>query len=115
MAQFAHLSVYKTAYTFLVELVQTTKNCPKEFKYSIAEKMQQISVDLILDIYRANSSIDKIPHLEHLLENVEMLNIYLRMCFDLQIISIEKYTVFIEKSGSIAKQTKGWLQACKKN
>ena len=115
MAQFTHLSVYRTAYSFMLEMIQTTKNCPKEFKYSIAEKMQMISVDLILDIYRANNTIDKIPHLSHLLENVEMLNIYLRLCFDLQIINIEKYSSFIEKTGSISKQTKGWIQACKQN
>ena len=112
MAQFTHLSVYKTAYSFLVEVIQTTKNCPKEFKYTIAEKIQSCAVDLILDIYRANSSIDKIPHLNHLLENVETINIYIRICFDLKIISIEKYSIFVEKLGSISKQTKGWIQAC---
>ena len=115
MAQYSHLSVYKTAYSFMLEIVQTTKNCPKEYKYSIAEKMQEISVDIILDIYRANSSIDKIPNLNHLLENVEKLNIYLRVCFDLHIISIEKYSLFIEKTASISKQTKGWMQACLKS
>ena len=113
MAQYNHLSVYKTAYDFMLEMVQLTKNCPKEYKYTIAEKIQEQAVEIIIDIYRANSSVDKIPTLTKLLERVEMLNIYTRMCHDLQIISIEKYSQVVEKLASISKQTKGWMQACK--
>ena len=112
MAQYSHLAVYKSAYDYTLAIVQMTKNCPKEYKYSIAEKIQLISVDMILDIYRANSAADKIPFLKHLLENVEQLFVYMRLCHDLQIINIEKYTHFTENLNSIAKQTNGWIKAC---
>ena len=112
MAQYTHLAVYKSAYDYTLAVVQMTKNCPKEYKYSIAEKIQQLSVDVILDIYRANSAADKTPFLCSLLEKVELLYVYMRLCFDLQIINIEKYTLFIESLNSISKQAKGWMKAC---
>ena len=112
MAQYSHLNIYKSAYDFTLEVIQVTKNCPKEFKYSIMEKIQNLSMDMVLDVYRANSSVDKSLHLKHLLENVEMLNVYSRVCYDLKIINLEKYTQLIERLSNISKQTNGWLQAC---
>ena len=34
MAQYRHLPIYKSAYDLLVELMNTTKDFPRDFKFS---------------------------------------------------------------------------------
>ncbi|MBQ8168457.1 four helix bundle protein [bacterium] len=110
MAQYQHLSLYKTTYDLLLQLMHITKNYPREFKYSIGEKIQDYITEILLDIYRANGSKEKKPHLQNLLERVELLNVLLRVSFDLKILTVEKYANLIEKTTSISKQTNGWMK-----
>lgn len=110
MAQYHHLPLYRTTYALLLELMHITKNFPREFKYSIGEKIQNYITEVLLCIYRANSSKDKSPHIFELLEQVELLNVLLRVSFDLKILPMEKYADIIEKTGSISRQATGWLK-----
>ena len=59
MAQYRHLPIYKTAYDLLVELMNTTKDFPRDFKFSLGEKIQNHVIELLVLIYKANSSKDK--------------------------------------------------------
>ncbi|HIS35766.1 TPA: four helix bundle protein [Candidatus Scatousia excrementigallinarum] len=111
MAQYEHLPIYKTTYDLLIELMHVTKDFPREFKYSIGEKIQINIVELLVEIYKANSARDKKIFIEALLEKVQFLNLFLRIAFDLKLIPINRYSSFIEKTSSIAKQANGWLQS----
>ena len=114
MAHYEHLSVYKESYTLLVELIQSTKNYPKEYRYSLGERIHDDLIELILDIYRANSASDKSEYINSILIRAKRIELFLRMFCDLKIITLEKYSHFIEKTNSISKQAQGWLQACHK-
>ena len=111
MAQYQHLPLYKITYDLLLELMHITKNYPREFKYSIGEKIQNYITEILLDIYRANSAKDKSLHIRSMLEQVELLNVLLRVSFDLKILPMEKYANLIEKTGSISRQANGWNKA----
>lgn len=111
MAQYQHLPLYKTTYDLLVELMHATKNFPKDFKYSLGEKIQNQTTGILIDIYRANGMFDKQECIKKILEDVQFLEVYLRLSHDLKIITVEKYAIFIEKTNSISKQAQGWLQA----
>ena len=111
MAQYEHLPIYKTAYSLLIELMQATKDFPREFKYSLGEKIQINIVDLLVEIYKANSARDKKIFIEAVLEKIQFINLFLRISFDLKLIPINRYAAFIEKTASIAKQAQGWLQS----
>ena len=114
MAHYEHLSVYKESYTLVVELIQSTKNFPKEYRYSLAEKIHDDLVELILDIYRANSASDKSEYINSILIRTKRIELFLRMFCDLKIITLERYSHFIEKTNSISRQAQGWLQAYRK-
>lgn len=111
MAQYHHLPIYKTTYDLLLELMHSTKDFPREFKFSLGEKIQLHIVDLLVDIYRANSAKDKKEFILSIQEHVQFLNLFLRISFDLRILPQARYCVFIEKTSSIAKQSQGWLAA----
>lgn len=111
MAQYQHLPIFKTAYDLLIELMQTTKDFPREFKYSVGEKIQTNVVELIVEIYKANSAKDKLLFIDNVLEKIQFINLFLRISLDLKILPVTKYAAFIEKSASIAKQAQGWKLA----
>lgn len=97
MAQYEHLPIYKTTYDLLIELMHVTKDFPREFKYSIGEKIQINIVELLVEIYKANSARDKKIFIEALLEKVQFLNLFLRIAFDLKLIPINRYSSLSKK------------------
>lgn len=109
MARYQHLPIFKTSYDLLIEVMQLTKDFPREFKFSLGEKIQKSIIELLLDIYRANNSKDKTKYINSILEHLQCLDLLLRVSFDLKILSQPKYCAYIEKSSSIAKQSLGWL------
>lgn len=111
MAQYQHLPIYKTTYDLLVDLMNTTKDFPRDFKYSLGEKIQNHVVELLVLIYKANSTKNKKIFISEILNEVQFLDLFLRISFDLKIIPQAKYCVFIEKTYSIAKQAQGWLKS----
>lgn len=108
MAQYNHLPIYKTSYDLLLEVMQTTKNFPREFRYSIGEKIDNELIELVVSIYKANSAKDKEKYILDILEHAQFVNLFLRMSCDLKILPLNRYATFIESVGSIQKQANGW-------
>lgn len=111
MAQYQHLPIYKTTYDLLVDLMNTTKDFPRDFKYSLGEKIQNHIIELLVLIYKANSTRCKKDFIQEILSEVQFLDLFLRISYDLKIVPQAKYCVFIEKTNSIAKQAQGWLKS----
>ena len=55
MAISSSLKVYKDSYDLLLFLYQISVNFNKDFKYSLGEKIKDEALELIIDIYKANS------------------------------------------------------------
>lgn len=111
MAQYQHLPIYKTTYDLLVDLMNVTKDFPRDFKFSLGEKIQNHVIELLVLIYKANSARNKKDFIEEILNEVQFLDLFLRISFDLKIIPQARYCVFMEKTFSIAKQAQGWLKS----
>ena len=111
MAQYHHLPIYKTTYDLLLELMHSTKDFPREFKFSLGEKIQLHIVDLLVDIYRANSAKDKKEFILSIQEHVQFLNLFLRISFDLRILPQARYCAFIEKLLPLPSSLRGGLAA----
>jgi len=59
MATYNHLPVYKASYDLLVELFRFTKDFSWEYKYTLGESIKKETVEMIINIYRANNSYSK--------------------------------------------------------
>lgn len=114
MAQYQHLPLYRTAYSLLLDLMHTTKDYPREFKYSLGEKIQKDIVDLLVCIYKANSAKEKTEYIMQILEYTQFIGLYLRISHDIKILSESKYIHFAEALTSVTKQAQGWLHSCTK-
>jgi hypothetical protein len=59
MAQYQHLPIYKVTYELLQLVTRKTKDFPRDFKYSLGDKIRNECIDLVVSIYKANSGVDK--------------------------------------------------------
>ncbi len=105
---YSHLPVYKVSYDLLVELFTFVKDFSREYKFTLGESMKNEAIEMIRNIYRANSSADKVPLIQAARENAETLRLYLRLTKDLQQINLRKFVALNEKIESVSKQLAGW-------
>ena len=70
MAQYKHLPIYKVTYDLLHMITIKTKTFPKDFKYSLGDKIKNECIELVIFIYKANSSKNKNIFLEQNLKKV---------------------------------------------
>lgn len=111
MAQYKHLPIYKLTYDILLRIMQITKDFPREYKYTLGQKLKDEIIDLVILIYRANSAKDKANHLEMIVERVQLIQLLIRLCHDIRILKRKHYAELAEKTDSLARQAQGWLKA----
>ncbi|MCD7879234.1 MAG: four helix bundle protein, partial [Candidatus Gastranaerophilales bacterium] len=105
----------QASYDLLVKIMNLTKSYPRDYKYSIGEKMQNHMLDLIVDVYKANSSIDKTKNIKSIQEHIQFIGLFLRISMDINIISDLKYSEFVEELYSVDKQASAWLKSLSDN
>lgn len=111
MALHSQLPIYKVAYDLLSVATDVTRNMPRDYKASIGGRIRDECVDLVVLIFRANIARNKVPHLEDLLERLQVAELLFRLSRDKRFISIGQYAHAIELTNSIGKQANGWRKA----
>jgi hypothetical protein len=109
MAISSSLKVYKDSYDLLVYLYQISVNFNKDFKYSLGEKIKDEVLELIIDIYQANSDfLERKNNLKLAQDRLEKIIIYIRILKDLKQINLKKFVCLNEKIETINKQLISW-------
>jgi len=70
MARYQHLPIYKTGYELLGQVVRVTKEFPREFKFTLGQRLRDEVIDVLVLVYRANNQKDKTPVLVEILGRV---------------------------------------------
>ena len=112
MAQYTHLNIYKTTYEFLVYYAHMFPHFQREFRYTIGEALLNHICDFILMIYKANSAKTNSERAEVLYimqEQMELINVKLRLAQGVKSISIEKYNNCTKYTMEMEMQLSGWL------
>lgn len=86
---------------------------PKEYKYSLGDKIKNETIELISNIYKANLQKDKKDMLSIARENIELVRLYIRICKDLKVINIKKFIEINLLIESISKQLYAWMKSIK--
>jgi len=108
MATYDNLPVYRVSYELLVELFRYTKDFSKEYKYTVGESIKTEVLEMIKNVYRANSVESKKEYIRSARENVETIRLFLRLLKDLHQISLKKFVFLNEKIESLSKQLFAW-------
>ena len=111
MARYNELPVFKDMYALTLLLFEYTQDFSREYKYTIGQDIKRDALQLIRSIYRANKASAKREHLERFMDEFELLQLELRLCVDLKIISIKKQANLSVLMDSIGKQITGWRNA----
>jgi len=108
MALHSNLPIYKVAYDLLSVATDVTKNMPRDFKASLGGRIRDECVELVVLIGRANAARDKTPHIDALLERLQVAELLLRLSKDKRFISLKQYATAIELTSNVGKQANGW-------
>lgn len=111
MALYSELPVYKASYDLLVAIFDFSRSFTREYKYTIGEKLKNETVDMITNIYRANSRREKGPLLDKARENIEVIRLYMRLLRDLKQVSIRKFVDINQLIEDISRQLTGWKKS----
>ncbi|NCU41918.1 MAG: four helix bundle protein [Candidatus Moranbacteria bacterium] len=109
MAHHTNLPLYRDGYDFLLFSFRFTKKLEREYKYTVGEKIKKFSLDLLLEIVRANRSQEmRKKHILSALEYLETLQVLMRILRDVGQIGTDTSVGGAEKINTMQKQLSGW-------
>lgn len=108
MAIYDNLPVFKLLYDLLLELFELSRNLQRDYKFTIGEKLRIELLDILVCVYRANSTTDKSAPLRLAREHMVVIKLYVRILHDLKQISIKRYASLSDKIEIISKQLTAW-------
>lgn len=108
MALHNHLPVYKASYDFMVHVFEQIRHFSRDYKFTLGQRLQNETIDLLTHIYRANSHEQKAAILQKAMANVEVIRLFLRLSKDLKLVNIPHFADLNEKLENISKQLSGW-------
>ena len=111
MARYQHLPIYRLTYECLARVMTVTGEFPREYKFTLGQKLKDEVIEMVVLIYRANSSADKRDSITALLERAEVVGLLVRLSHDLKLLSTKAYAAIVEMIQSIAKQAQGWKRS----
>lgn len=115
MAQYKHLPIYKSTYDLLEKVTLITRGYPKDFKYSLGARIRDEVIELVVFIFKANSSKgDKAVFVEKVLERMQVIELLFRLSKDMRLITVKQFSDVVELSDSIGRQAQGWMKAMAK-
>jgi len=109
-----HLPIFQLTYKLTLEIYQVTHQFPREYRYTLGQKLKQQSSILMDSVITANSIENKISILEEMEIFLEQLKIHLRLACDLKILGLKHFEYFARQLEEISKQLIGWLEWAKR-
>ena len=113
MAIYLYLPVYKASYDLVLEMFGAVKDFNREYKYTLGENIKKEAIEMITDIFRANSNFSKKPHLEKAREKIETIRIFFRLTRDLRQVGLKRFVDINEKIENVSKQLTAWERSQK--
>ena len=114
MARHEHLPIYKQSYELLQQAVHVTKDFPREFKFTVGQRLRDEILQLLVLIYRANGRREKEPVIAEILENILVVELLIRLCHDMRSLPKKHYAALVLLTESLARQAEGWKKSATK-
>lgn len=110
MALFSELPVFKLGYDLLLAIYERTKLFTREHKYTLGEKLKNETLELLINIYKANKSkqATRLQYIDTARQNIEVVRLLLRVAKDLKIIGIKGHVALNVQVEELSKQLSSW-------
>jgi hypothetical protein len=108
---YCFLPIYKEFYAFNILLIERIRHFDRLHKHITGDILLRTSLESFQYIISANNSIDseKSAKIQKLINNIDTLNIILRLCQDVKILSKKHYVILIELLDNTNQQAKQWF------
>lgn len=110
MALHTDTEIYRATYDLCKLVTELVANMQRNYKADFGAELRKRCMALVMRTYEANTSEDKAPILRRMRQEVEAVNLSLRLAKDIRQISIKQYARAIAITESIGKQATGWLK-----
>ncbi|HHB78400.1 MAG TPA: four helix bundle protein [Saprospiraceae bacterium] len=114
MALYDNLPVYKAAYDLFQDITMLRSKMKREYKFTLGERLLNETVELIINIYKANRSREKIKYIADAQEHTEIIRLLLRLLKDIKEVSLKRFIALNQKIEMVSKQLTGWMKYQKK-
>lgn len=111
MALHFELSIFKATYELLSVCTDLARRMPRDVKQLIGRSLLDRCFHMTVLIQRANIARDKSKDIDLLLEEVQVVEVHIRLARDNKYIAVEWYGRAIELTTSIGKMASRWKQA----
>lgn len=108
MAIYTNLPIYKASYSLMLSVSQIMPLMPRDCRYSLGQDCRRKIMDIIVLIYRANRTRQKVRIISTMREILLEVQVYIRLMCDLRYISEKKYVELAEQTASMSKQMAAW-------
>ncbi len=105
---YEQLPVYKETYQLLLFVYQYTKRINRQYRYSLAEELKLACQDVLINIYEANTSEQKLEHIKQAIKKLVRVRVLFRILRDLNQLSTKQIVHIIDKLSSVSKQLTAW-------
>ena len=110
MAQYNHLPIFQAGYSLVLKIYRITHYFPREYKYTLGQKLKDISFDFLDFIIIANAQENKSAALNEARTRLERLIIHIRLAHDLKVITLKGYEALSRSLEELSRQLAGWLE-----
>lgn len=107
----SELPVYVDTFQLVSTLIDYTTNFPKMHKYTIGQKLSNVSLELFEYIQLANMTTDialRTKYLQGFQVKHELLKVLVRLCTEKRIISLKQSAHLAKMNNDIGKQITAW-------
>lgn len=108
MAIYTNLPIYKASYTLLLDVTREMANVPRDCRYTMGQDLRHKLTDIIVLIYRANRTRQKVKIISQMREILLEAQVYLRLMSDMHYISERKYIALADATHNMSKQMTAW-------
>lgn len=110
MALYYNLPVYKESYDLLIITYKLVEKVPREYKYSLGERLKNAVTDVLLYIFEGSKAKDttKKECIEKAINSLEKSRLCIRIFSDLNVWSVSSQVSLNLKIENISKQLTQW-------
>lgn len=109
MALHTDTAIYKATYDLTRMVTQFVSGMPRNYKGDFGAELRKRCMGLVMRVYEANAfAEDRAGILQSMRQEVEAVNLMLRLAVDLRLVSRGQYANAIAITESIGRQATGW-------
>jgi len=105
--------IFKKAYDLYKSFHDLRKNFPRQDKYTLGEKCDNLILEIVAHIFEASQKpkLQKLPCLEEASVKINLLRFNFRLANDIKVINMKSYLNLQEDLDEIGRMLGGWIRA----